>query len=171
MLLLIIILCFFWKLWYLQGKFERRKCFQMRIVLQCACSIIRPRKNESWHDSFLRVTWLILTCDMTHSYVWHDSCWCVAWLILTCDMTHSYVWHDSFLPVTWLILTLTWLILTCDCSIIRPFLTRWALCRSALPCVAMCVAVWFRVYQCVPVYCNVLRCVAMYGILPRCAAA
>jgi len=147
MLLLIIILCFFWKLWYLQGKFERRKCFQMRIVLQCACSIIRPRKNESWHDSFLRVTWLILTCDMTHSYVWHDSCWCVtwliltcdmthsyvwhdscwcvAWLILTCDMTHSYVWHDSFLPVTWLILTLTWLILTCDCSIIRPFLTRW----------------------------------------------
>jgi len=70
-----------------------------------------------WHDSFLRVTWLIPTCDMTHSYVWHDSFIRVTWLIQMCDMTHSHVtwpppeqaWvqnrvtcHDSF-QWTWLI--------------------------------------------------------------------
>jgi len=36
-----------------------------------------------------------------HWYLWHDSFLRVTWLILTCDMTHSYVWHDSFLRVTW----------------------------------------------------------------------
>jgi len=72
-----------------------------------------------WHDSFIRVTWLIHTCDMTHSYVCetihscecHDSFMCVTWLIPICDMTHLYVWHDSsicerndsFLWVPWLI--------------------------------------------------------------------
>ena len=64
------------------------------------------------NDSFIRVTWLIHTCDMTrsyvmllihtcdmtHSYVWRDSFIRVIWLIHTCDMTHSYVWHDSFIP-------------------------------------------------------------------------
>jgi len=49
------------------------------------------------------VTWLIHTCDMTHSYVWHDSFICVTGLIHMCDMTHSYVWHDSFICVTCLI--------------------------------------------------------------------
>jgi len=38
-------------------------------------------------------------CDMTHSYVWHDSFIRVTWLIHMCDMTHSYVWHDSFIYV------------------------------------------------------------------------
>jgi len=28
-------------------------------------------------------------CDMTHSYVWHDSFIRVTWLIRTCDTTHS----------------------------------------------------------------------------------
>jgi len=41
-----------------------------------------------WSDSFIRVTWLI-----------H----CETWLIDTCDMTHSYMWHDWFICVTWLI--------------------------------------------------------------------
>jgi len=43
------------------------------------------------------VTWLIHTCDVTHSYMWHDSIICVKWLIHICDMTHSYVWCDSFI--------------------------------------------------------------------------
>jgi len=43
----------------------------------------------------LCVTWLIHTCDMTHSYVWHDSFLRVTWLIHTCDMIHSHVWHDA----------------------------------------------------------------------------
>jgi len=51
-----------------------------------------------WHDSLIHVTWLIRTCDMTHSYVWHDSFICVTWLI---HILH--VWHDSFICVTWLI--------------------------------------------------------------------
>jgi len=61
-----------------------------------------------WHDSFIYVTCLIHTCDMTHSYMWHASfiCvtyiypgtsrrryMCVSWLTHICDMTHLYVWH------------------------------------------------------------------------------
>jgi len=67
-----------------------------------------------WHDSFVRVTWLIRTCDMTHSYVWHDSFIRVTWLIRTCDMTHLYVWHDSFVFVTWhdSFIRVTWLVHT-----------------------------------------------------------
>jgi len=58
------------------------------------------RRNESFH----RMSHVILTCDMTHSYVchtWHDSfIWVprVTWLIRMCaiyDMTHSYVCHDE----------------------------------------------------------------------------
>jgi len=58
-----------------------------------------------WHGPFIFVTWLMHTCDMTHSYVWHDSFIFVTWLIHTCDMTHSYLWHGSFIRVTWLIHT------------------------------------------------------------------
>jgi len=56
-----------------------------------------------WHDWFVYVTWLIHTCDMTHSYVWHDSFLCVTWLIHIVYMTYSYVWRDSFICVAWLI--------------------------------------------------------------------
>ena len=85
------------------------------------CDVTRPHvcnvtlMNESchslritcclWHDSFTRVTWLIHTCDMTHSQGGHDSFTRVTWRIHTCDMTHSHVWHDSFTRVTWLIHT------------------------------------------------------------------
>ena len=61
-----------------------------------------------WHDSFIRVTWLIHVCYMTHSYVWHDSfIWhasfiCVTWLIHKCDKPHSYLWHESIIHMTWL---------------------------------------------------------------------
>jgi len=51
-------------------------------------------------------SWLIHTCDMTHSYVCHDSFICVTWLIHVCDMTRSsvpfvtrYVCHSS--PTMW----------------------------------------------------------------------
>jgi len=46
-----------------------------------------------WPDVFIRVTWRIDRCDITHSRVWHDSFTCVIWLIHMCDMTHSHVWR------------------------------------------------------------------------------
>ena len=65
------------------------------------------------HDSFLRVTWRIDTCDMTHPYMWHYVSIHVTWLIYTCDitklytcdMTHAYMWHCVSIRVTWLIYT------------------------------------------------------------------
>jgi len=60
-----------------------------------------------WHDSYLRATWLIPICDMTHVThvqvealcrvsMCNDSFLCVTWLISASDMTHFYVWHDFF---------------------------------------------------------------------------
>ena len=57
-----------------------------------------------WHESFMFVTWLSPTCDMTHLHG-HDSLTrlihmshvtpsCVTWLI---DTTHSYESHDFFM--------------------------------------------------------------------------
>jgi len=68
-----------------------------------------------WHDSFIRVTWLIglKTSSTPHSHVWHDSLTYVTWLIHTCDMTHSYVWHESFIRVTWLAKNIVHASLTC----------------------------------------------------------
>jgi len=43
--------------------------------------------SSSNHSTFIRVTWLIHMCDMTHSYVCHDSFICVTWLIHMCDKT------------------------------------------------------------------------------------
>jgi len=57
----------------------------------------KPRCKVVWHDSFICVTWLIYTCDMTHLYVWHDSFICMAWLMHIFDVTPSYSWHDSFM--------------------------------------------------------------------------
>jgi len=117
-----------------------------------------------WHDSFIRVTWLIHMCDMTHSYVWHDSRWCEvrdSWVLLTCsyaqfdpfirvtrlihiwDVTHSYVWNDS--------------------SSVNFFYNIFLLFPGeARDCVAVCcrvlyfyVAVWCRVLFCV--CCTVLQ--------------
>jgi len=58
-----------------------------------------------WRDSFIYVTWLIHTNDMTHAHECHDSFIRVIWLHFNCDMTPSYVWHDTFVPVTWLMHT------------------------------------------------------------------
>jgi len=55
-----------------------------------------------WHDSFIRVTRLIHTCDLTHSYVWHDSFIRVTRLIHTCNTTHSNMQHDLLIHATWL---------------------------------------------------------------------
>jgi len=70
-----------------------------------------------WHDSLIYTTWLILICDMTHSYLWYDSLgdrvthsarapyqlppWlhdpfaCVPCLICVRVMPHAYMWYKS----------------------------------------------------------------------------
>jgi len=61
----------------------------------------KTRSDKSWDCLLWYVTWLIRTCDVTHSYVWHDSFVHVIRLIYMRDMMHSYVWHNSFLCVSW----------------------------------------------------------------------
>jgi len=98
-------------------------CVTSMIVI---CHMTHSYVYHVWHDSFIRVPWLVHTCDMTHWDVCHDV-WCVSLVLRICDrwhmhshvsldpftsltwllhvscMTHSYLWHDSFLSVTWLI--------------------------------------------------------------------
>ena len=76
-----------------------------------------------WHDSFIRVIWLIHVCDMTHSCVWHDSSVGVAWLTI-CDMTHQSadaLWIGALFPSTSWSVThdarATWLLRTCDMTL------------------------------------------------------
>ena len=40
-------------------------------------------------------SWLIHTCDRTHSYVWNDRFIYVTWLNNMCDVIHSYTWWHS----------------------------------------------------------------------------
>ena len=68
-----------------------------------------------WHDSFICVTWLSRTCDVTRLWVTEFpptarrvlygkdvECDVFTRLMHLCDMTRSYVGHDPFVRVTWL---------------------------------------------------------------------
>ena len=48
-----------------------------------------------WYVSFIGDEFICVR--IKSPYVWHDSFLCVTWLILMCDMTHSYVWYVSFI--------------------------------------------------------------------------
>jgi len=59
----------------------------------CACVCVCASR-----EVFIRATWLIHTCTMTHSYVRHDSYIRVPWLIYMCAMfvtwlTHVRIWR------------------------------------------------------------------------------
>ena len=54
-----------------------------------------------WHDSFIRVTWLVHIC-VTHQVLVSRQ-YVGIYLIHTCDMTHSYTLHNLFICVTWLV--------------------------------------------------------------------
>ena len=88
---------------YSRDIVPRRAALRVKPIFICA------------HVVFIRVTWLIHICDMTHSYVWHDSFICVTWLIHVCDVTHSYhmcAWsHAQML--------LCWKLWPCTCSPIQ----------------------------------------------------
>jgi len=71
------------------------------------------------------MTWLIHTCDVTHSHVWCGTIFLSAlswyeshmtWLIHTCDVTHSHVWCGMIFTsaLSWYESHMTWLIHTCD---------------------------------------------------------
>jgi len=117
--------------------------FHWHVSFSCVTWLTATRGDMSGVDSFIRVTWLIPMCDMTHSYTWHDS----LLRVVTCEgrccsflplLFASFVWHDVFLRETWLMyalthsfvwhdwyLCVTWLIHTCD-------MTRYHVCRDSL---------------------------------------
>jgi len=88
-------------------------------MAHCRASLLLGHPNRldihMWHASFIRVTWLIHMCDMTHSHapprhlyaicvihVCHDSFRHVTWIIhMHCLDSHTG--HESFICVTWLI--------------------------------------------------------------------
>jgi len=69
----------------------------------------------AWHDSYIRVTWLTYTRDMTFLHTWlTHSCIHVKWLMYMCDMTHIYVWPNWYSHVIWPFHTCGSLMYTCD---------------------------------------------------------
>jgi len=53
--------------------------------------------------SFIFMTWLIHTFDLTYPYVWHDLSIRLTCLIHMCIVTDAYLWRDSFRCATWLV--------------------------------------------------------------------
>ena len=55
--------------------------------------------STEWHDSFIRVTWFVDTCDTSPS---DDTFMRVTWLIHVCDMTHGLrvTWHIHMCDMT-----------------------------------------------------------------------
>jgi len=98
-----------------------------RVHCKVEIAILNVWRSDVWHDSFIRVTWLIHMCDMTHPlrlhptpstevtwlfhtcvtwliHMWRDLFTCVAWLIHMCDMTHPTCLHPTHsTKVTWLV--------------------------------------------------------------------
>jgi len=74
-----------------------------RYVMARTREACREYEWGMWHISyewgaplaFIRETWLIYMCDMTHVYVWHASFLCATCLIHTC--------HNSCIYVTWFV--------------------------------------------------------------------
>jgi len=91
-------------------------------VCVCVCVVWLVR---TWRISLIRLTCLVHTCNLTHSYKWrgilvrHDAFMRATWLIhrarcrirdmclcdtshaFLCDVSHSHVRPDSFMRVTW----------------------------------------------------------------------
>ena len=75
------------------------------------------------------VTWLMYSCEMTHTYVkgacnemkmWNDSSISVKWLIHRCDMTHLCVRYDSLICLTGFIYSYVWRIMSFrSCEVVR----------------------------------------------------
>jgi len=73
---------------HLSIRYSRRALWH-RASLSTISSSNASFFRASIMHSFMRVTWLIHMCGMTHSYVWHDSFICVTWLLFMCS---SFIW-------------------------------------------------------------------------------
>jgi len=78
--------------------------------------------RQMWRNSFSHVTWLILTCDMTHWHETHDASF-------VCDKTHVRIRHMTHQPATRVSVNTSevWLIHMCDmtdCPIARAIINR-----------------------------------------------
>ena len=145
-----------------------------------------------WHDS-LYATWLIHTCDMTHSFicgtwlirnlllpfdsdrssacwviscVWHDSFMYATWLI------HSYVWHDSFeisySPSIQTALQRAESLLTIASWCLRIFTVGSANCSKCQEISRSHLAPYIYVYMHICMYAYVYMCIFMYTCLYEC---
>jgi len=111
---------------YLSRETHARLTYEssMSHIWTSRISLLRPSLDSRWLTcvtaSLPRVTWLIHTCNITHSYVWCCLCVCHR-LIHMRDMTHSYVCHDPC--ITWLTL-MSGVTHTCDIWMSRTSLLR-----------------------------------------------
>jgi len=102
------------------------------LVDACQTSVLRQQEIGAYC-----VAWLFHTRGISYWSIWHDSFIRVTRLLHTRDIT----WHDSFIRVTWLLYTrdLTWLIhltrLIHTCDMTPPYLRHdWFKCNMTHRC-------------------------------------
>ena len=83
------------------------------VVLHCVAVYCSVLQKIDWRTSMIH--WIIRR--KTRSYMWHDSFVKVTWLIHICDMTHPYMWYNSFIYVTRLVYQ--WLIHIDNCNTLQ----------------------------------------------------
>jgi len=144
-----------------------------------------------WHNLFMRVTWLIHVCNMTHSCVSHDlfmcvtlvqelwkaafdvcDVWptrrdvfaCVTWRIHMSDITYSCVWHDSFMCATWLIHMCVTLVQELWKAAREGNIDR---IRALVLAGKMCIYVYIYICVCICIYLN--KCIYLLRARATCS--
>jgi len=85
---------------------NRRRVSMCLCLYVCVCMCENTTSPWVWHESWMRIRWLVHMCDRTCRCVLLDSFTYVTWLNcinMICDKTDSYMWHDSFTCVTGLV--------------------------------------------------------------------
>jgi len=104
--------------------------------------------DMTYSCAFICVTWLIHMCDMTQSYMWHDSIIRVTYLLFTCVIWRIHVFEiiDSFVHVIVAFVCVIWLTHSHAWSAYHSF-------TCVIWCVHMCDMadswmVWWRIHVC-----------------------
>jgi len=130
-----------------------------------------------WRDTFIHMTWIIDTREITHSYnmtwlmdiIWHDSFiqygmpYKCMWydslyiyhdalmratgLIRICDVIYLSMWHVAFVHMTWLINVCVW-----EQHVLPPWRAscrRWISGKVPLPLTSFCLEgfIWEYAYR------------------------